>query len=101
MTKEFVGSDDGQIAGLRPVQCKWVNGRPEAVPDSERLIECDMILIAIGLRGAEKYLIDHAGVSMNRFTFEATPERHYMTSAPGPPRPVPSCVGDQRGQKGR
>jgi glutamate synthase (NADPH) small chain len=53
LTKEFVGNADGQVTGVR---CVRVGPGPkfEPVPNSEFVIDADLVLIAIGFRGVVK-----------------------------------------------
>ena len=59
LTKEFLGDNMGRLTGLKIVDIKWgVNEQGkmgfEEIPGSERVIECDLALLAIGFVGAEK-----------------------------------------------
>jgi glutamate synthase (NADPH/NADH) small chain len=52
-TKEFIGDGNGQLTGLKLVDLEWKseNGRPSKfteVAGSERIIPCDMVLLAMG-----------------------------------------------------
>jgi glutamate synthase (NADPH) small chain len=59
LTKEFLGDNMGRLTGLKIVDIKWgVNEKGkmgfEEIPGSERVITCDLALLAIGFVGAEK-----------------------------------------------
>jgi glutamate synthase (NADPH/NADH) small chain len=59
LTKEFLGDAMGRLTGLKVVDIKWgVNAQGkmgfEEVPGSERIIQCELALLAIGFTGAEK-----------------------------------------------
>lgn len=59
LTKEFVGDNNGRLAGLKVVDLKWgVNDQGkmgfEEVAGSEKVIPCELALLAIGFVGAEK-----------------------------------------------
>src|SRR5690606_26692966 len=59
LTKEFVGDGNGKLAGLRVVDITWgkkADGRMgfEEIAGSERVIPCELALLAVGFVGAEK-----------------------------------------------
>lgn len=59
LTKEFVGDNNGRLTGLKVVDIKWgVNAQGkmgfEEIPGTERIIPCELALLAIGFVGAEK-----------------------------------------------
>ncbi|EMR02137.1 glutamate synthase subunit beta [Cesiribacter andamanensis] len=54
LTKEFVGNEQGQVTGLKVVELAWKS--PAAyteIPGSERILPCDLALIAIGYERPE------------------------------------------------
>ncbi len=58
LTKEFVGDNTGRLTGLKSVNIKWgVNDQGkmgfEEIPGTERIIPCELALLAIGFVGAE------------------------------------------------
>jgi glutamate synthase (NADPH/NADH) small chain len=59
LTKEFLGDNQGRLTGLKTVDIKWgtnAQGKMgfEEIPGSERVIPCELALLAIGFIGAEK-----------------------------------------------
>lgn len=59
LTKEFLGDAMGRLTGLKVVDITWgVNAQGkmgfEEIPGSERIIQCELALLAIGFTGAEK-----------------------------------------------
>jgi len=59
LTKEFLGDNMGRLTGLKIVDIKWglnEQGKMglEEIPGSERVIPCELALLAIGFIGAEK-----------------------------------------------
>jgi glutamate synthase (NADPH/NADH) small chain len=59
LTKEFIGNSAGQVTGLKVVGITWgtqANGKMgfEEIEGTERIIECDLVLLAIGFTGAEQ-----------------------------------------------
>jgi glutamate synthase (NADPH/NADH) small chain len=58
LTKEFVKDDYGNLSGLKIVEIKWglsSEGKMgfEEVPETERILPCELALLAIGFTGAE------------------------------------------------
>ena len=59
LTKEFLGDNNGRLTGLKIVDIKWgtnAQGKMgfEEIPGTERVIPCELALLAIGFTGAEK-----------------------------------------------
>jgi glutamate synthase (NADPH) small chain len=59
LTKEFLGDAMGRLTGLKVVDITWgvnTEGKMgfEEIPGSERIIHCELALLAIGFTGAEK-----------------------------------------------
>ena len=81
--KEIVKNKDGQVCAAKCVKLAWEKD-PETgrmnmkeIPDSEYTIECDLILIAAGFLGTQKYVADAFGVKLNaRTNVETAPGAH-------------------------
>ena len=77
-TKEFIGDDKGNLKALKTVEVEWIfkeGERPQLneVPNSEKLWDCDLVLLALGFTGAEKTLADQFGLEMDfRTNIKAT-----------------------------
>jgi glutamate synthase (NADPH/NADH) small chain len=59
LTKEFLGDSNGRLTGLKVVDIEWVVGKDgkmgfNELPGTERVIPCELALLAIGFTGAEK-----------------------------------------------
>lgn len=59
LTKEFLGDAMGRLTGLKVVDITWgisAEGKMgfEEIPGSEKIIQCELALLAIGFTGAEK-----------------------------------------------
>ncbi|MFT5862149.1 MAG: glutamate synthase (NADPH/NADH) small chain [Flavobacteriales bacterium] len=67
-TKEFIGDDKGNLIGLKTAEVAWVKvegkHRPtlKEIPGTEKIWDCDMVLLALGFTGPEKTLIDQLGL---------------------------------------
>ncbi|PRY04659.1 glutamate synthase (NADPH/NADH) small chain [Pontibacter ummariensis] len=54
LTKEFVADENGNVKGLKVVELEWKNGREYTEkPDSEKVLPCDLAMIAIGYERPE------------------------------------------------
>ena len=51
MPLEVILGDDGRAKGLKMCQCNMIDNRPERVEGSEYVIDCDLIVSAIGQSG--------------------------------------------------
>jgi glutamate synthase (NADPH) small chain len=87
LTKEFVGDNNGRLTGLKVVEIKWgVNAQGkmgfEEIAGTERIIPCELALLAIGFTGAEKGgMVEELKLELDeRTNIKAT---NYMTSQEG------------------
>jgi len=59
LTKEFLGDNMGRLTGLKIVNIEWAVGADgkmgfKEMPGTEKVIPCELALLAIGFTGAEK-----------------------------------------------
>ncbi len=87
LTKEFLGDNNGRLTGLKIVDIKWgVNAQGkmgfEEIAGTERIIPCELALLAIGFVGAEKGgLVDELKIELDeRGNIKSD---NYMTSQEG------------------
>lgn len=64
-TTEFVGNDDGRVTGLKVAETGFFADGRGPVPGTERLLQADMVLLALGFTAAEE-------VSEARFHLQQT-----------------------------
>ena len=69
-TLEVLG-EDGQVSGLRVVSLDWSGGRPERVAGSERVLDTQLVLIAMGFVGPQREVLDALGAETNPQVFVA------------------------------
>ncbi|HYG03677.1 MAG TPA: glutamate synthase subunit beta [Chryseosolibacter sp.] len=87
LTKEFVGDDNGRLTGLKIVSVKWdlnASGKMgfEEIPGTERILPCDLALLAIGFTGAEKGgMVEELQLALDERTNIKT--ENFMTSREG------------------
>lgn len=87
LTKEFIGDDQGNLSGLKIVEIKWaVNEQGkmgfQEIAGTERMIPCELALLAIGFVGAEKGgLVEELKLAIDeRGNIKST---NYLTSSKG------------------
>nr|SVE75564.1 EOG090X0OE5 [Daphnia dolichocephala] len=85
MSKEFVDDGHGRVAGIKAVQVEWTKdpaGRwlMSEVAGSEKLFKCDMVLLAMGFLGPERYIIDQLKLDEDPRSNVATPNGEYSTN---------------------
>ena len=88
MTKEFIGDDSGQLKALRTVEVKWEKneeGRffPVEVPGSERIVNADLALLAMGFLGPEGGVLEQLGVDTDPRTNVKADYGRYATNVEG------------------
>ncbi|WP_142784807.1 glutamate synthase subunit beta [Changchengzhania lutea] len=87
-TKEFLGDNDGNLTGLKTVEVEWIfnkGQRPELkeLPGTEKIWDCDMVLLALGFTGPEKTLIEQLGLETDFRTNVKATTHSYATNVPG------------------
>jgi len=88
MSKRFLGDDKGRVSGVETVLVEWTkdeNGRWKMaeVPGSEKTYKCQMVLLAMGFLGPEKYVLDQLELEKDPRGNIKTPSGQYATSFPG------------------
>ena len=82
-TKEFLGDDDGHVSGLRITEVEMVDGRPQEIEGTERVIPAQLVLFAMGFTGPEtEGLVSQLGVELDE-RGNVKRDRNYMSSVPG------------------
>ncbi len=87
ISKEFLGRD-GKVCALKAASAKWEfskDGKPlkfTEIPDSEEIIEADLVLLAMGFTGVPKEgLVSQLGLEQtSRNTLLADPARKIFTT---------------------
>src|SRR2546430_3216077 len=82
-TQEFLGDADGRVRALRLTEVEFSGARFEPVPDTQRELRSDLVLLAMGFTGAERAgLIDDLGVEIDE-RGNVGRDSSYATSVPG------------------
>lgn len=83
---EFIKDKNGKLVGVKTTKLESKvdkkTGARSFVPvkGSEKELKADLVLIAAGFLGSEKYVADSFGVELNQRTNVATKDSEYMTS---------------------
>ncbi|MEX0812571.1 MAG: glutamate synthase subunit beta [Chitinophagales bacterium] len=65
LTKEFIGDKQGKLKGVKVVDLEWKNNGFEEIEGSERIIPCQLALLAIGyLHPQHEGLLNQLGVEL-------------------------------------
>ena len=84
--KEFLKDKNGNLKAVKVVKLSWEkeqeSGRMKMreAPGSEQVLDADIVLIAAGFLGAQKYVAEAFGVELNERTNVKTPFGAYRTS---------------------
>ncbi len=64
LSKEFV-AENGRVAGLRMVEVNADKQGFQEVPGTERVLPCDLVLLAMGFTGPEKSLVSQLNLALD------------------------------------
>ncbi|WP_254513975.1 glutamate synthase subunit beta [Anatilimnocola floriformis] len=86
MSKEFVGDENGRVAGIRTVQVEWnkIDGqwKLKELVGTDKFWEADLVLLAMGFKGPEQYATEMLGLEYDpRSNYKAAHGR-FTTSVP-------------------
>lgn len=84
--KEFIKDENDQLSAVKTVELEFVydaeSGRsvPKEIEGSEKLLPCELCLIAAGFLGAQSYVADSFGAELNPRTNVSTENGKFRTS---------------------
>nr|XP_050862709.1 uncharacterized protein LOC127069596 isoform X1 [Vespula vulgaris] len=87
-SEEFLDDGNGHVSGIKTVTVEWTKDstggwKNNAVPGSEKIYKCDLVLLAMGFLGPEKYIANELQTKMDARGNYETPIGKYKTSLPG------------------
>jgi glutamate synthase (NADPH/NADH) small chain len=87
LTKRFLGDGSGQVKEVHTVEVEWTKGAdgrfgPKEIPNTDRVVAADLVLLALGFVGPEKPMLQQIGVKLDDRGNVWTDENK-MTSVPG------------------
>lgn len=66
LTKEFIGDEKGKLTGVKVADLEWKAGKFEEIEGSERIIPCQLALLAIGyLHPQHEGLLSQLGIELS------------------------------------
>ncbi len=99
-TKEFIGDEKGNLTALKTVELDWKSedGRPSQFverPGSEKIIECDLVLLAMGFVAPQKLgMLESLDVELDERGNVKASEKEYKTNI----SKIFTCGDMRRGQ---
>ena len=86
--KEFIPDEKGALSAVKTVKLEFVSdpqsGRrvPKEIPGSEKVLPCELCLIAAGFTGCQSYTAQAFGVELDQRTNVKTAPGSHLTSVP-------------------
>jgi glutamate synthase (NADPH/NADH) small chain len=85
---KFEGDENGHVKAIHTVQVQWMrdeNGRftPQHIPNTEKVIPAQLVLLAMGFLGPEQMLLDSLGLERDARSNVKAEHEAYTTSIPG------------------
>ena len=84
LSKAFLDDGNGNVAGLKIVRVEWRHDgerwQMSELPDSEEVLEADLVLLAMGFLGPESYLADALGIDRDERSNYLAAHGEFVTS---------------------
>ena len=77
------GDEKGCVSKVHTVEVSWETGAPVPVPGSEKVRDCDLVLVAMGFLGPEQELLDQLTLAKDARSNIKAPEATHKTSMKG------------------
>ena len=86
-TKEFIDDGQGNVNAMRIVEVDWTNrggrGEMSEIEGSERILEADLVLLAMGFLGPESYVAEALEIEFDQRSNYSAEHGEFQTSVPG------------------
>jgi glutamate synthase (NADPH/NADH) small chain len=87
LTKRFLGDGSGKVKEVHTVEVEWTKGAdgrfgPKEIPNTDRIVPADLVLLALGFVGPEKPMLQQIGVKLDDRGNVWTDDNK-LTSVPG------------------
>ncbi|KAL0267203.1 UNVERIFIED_CONTAM: hypothetical protein PYX00_009546 [Menopon gallinae] len=87
LSKEFIDDGKGNVAGISTALVNWTKDdtgrwKMDEVPGSEKVYKCDLVLLAMGFLGPEKYIANELELALDPRSNYQTSSGRYSTLVP-------------------
>lgn len=87
ISKEFISDDKGNVCGVKTKLVEWTKNEAgryimTEVEGSEKIFECDLVIIAMGFLGPEKNILSELSIKLDPRGNCETPKDKYSTNIP-------------------
>ncbi len=86
-TKEFIDDGNGNVRALKIVEVDWTNSagrwKMSEIEGSERILEGDLVLLAMGFLGPESYVAQALNINFDARSNYSAEHGDFQTSVPG------------------
>lgn len=87
LSKEFIDNGKNHVCGIKTVKVEWSKDnagrwKMDEIPGSEQIYKADLVLLAMGFLGPEKYLVEQLGLKQDPRSNIETPAGCYHSSVP-------------------
>ena len=88
---EYITGKNGRLKSVVTSRVKMEDGRTVQIPGTEKTLKCDLLLLATGFAGCERYTAEAFGADMTSRGLVQTEAGHFKTGVEGV-----FCAGDMR-----
>jgi glutamate synthase (NADPH/NADH) small chain len=86
-TKEFIDDGNGNVKALKIIEVKWLKKagqwKMSEIEGTERTLETDLVLLAMGFLGPESYVAEALNVNFDHRSNYLAEHGDFLTSVPG------------------
>ncbi|GBG31017.1 Glutamate synthase NADH [Hondaea fermentalgiana] len=83
LTKEYLGDETGHVVGIRTVRIVWRDGKMQEIPNSERIIPADLVLLSLGFLGPEETMLKQLSLDADKRGNIKAEYGDFATNLPG------------------
>ncbi|XP_073971203.1 uncharacterized protein isoform X2 [Rhodnius prolixus] len=85
LSKEFIDDGNGNVSGIKTVKVNWTKDetgrwKMDEIPNSEKIYKCELVLLAMGFLGPERYIANELDLDLDPRSNYETPSGKYNTS---------------------
>ncbi|MEI6892450.1 MAG: glutamate synthase subunit beta [Pontiella sp.] len=80
MTQKFEGDAEGNLVAIHTVEVEWIDRAPKAIAGTEKRVEADLVLLAMGFLGPEDENADQLGIERDARSNYKAEHEVYITN---------------------